>query len=53
MDLNANGRLDLGDAVTYYRHRDRSALAGRPDIFDYDGDGDLDGGDVMTLVREF
>lgn len=50
VDLNANDRRDLGDALTYYEHRNDAALTDYPEAYDYDGDGDVDAADVIEML---
>lgn len=49
MDLNANGRVDSDDVVTYFRYSDDPALTRYADAYDYNDNGRTDYDDISTL----
>lgn len=48
-DLNANGRLDSDDVVTYFERLDDPAIADHAPAYDYNGNGRADFDDVVRL----
>ena len=48
-DLNANGRVDYDDVVTYFRFMEEAVLREHPGAYDYNDDDRIDYSDLVAL----
>jgi hypothetical protein len=51
-DLNANGRVDYDDVVTYYQNREEATLTDNVAAYDLNGNDRIDLDDVVELFQE-
>jgi PKD repeat protein len=51
-DVTGDGTTDFDDVVTFFEHRNGDAVGASPEAFDFDGNGNIEWADVITLLEE-